>query len=228
MAEITLSDPLGRTIRDTVSFFNLKNNLEIGAWDGTGATQCFIEGMKDFDNKSLKSIEIKEDRFLELKEKVKDYSWVECINNSSINANKLPPFEYIWDSAYMKCPIEHMSYAEKQIEKAGLKRWYDRDKELMSKFDGYLETDSDFYDSVLIDGGEWCGYEEFLQLKDRTDCFFLDDCHTAYKTCKVFYTLKHDDDWHCLLNCVPPHPKSRNGSAVFIKNERFLNEKKQK
>ena len=56
MAEITVDDPLGRMIRDTVRIIGLKNNLEIGAWDGSGATQCFIEGMKEFEEKSLKSI----------------------------------------------------------------------------------------------------------------------------------------------------------------------------
>jgi hypothetical protein len=220
MAEITVDDPLGRMIRDTVRIIGLKNNLEIGAWDGSGATQCFIEGMKGFEEKSLKSIEIDEERFLQLKERVKEHDWIECIHDSSISPDVLPPFEYMWDSIHFKCPIEKMSYDEKQVEKAGLKRWYDRDKKLMSIFDGYLHTDKDYYDSVLIDGGEWCGYDEFLLLKDRTDVFFLDDCHKAYKTSKVFDILKNDTGWGCLMNCVPPHPRARNGSAVFIRNER--------
>ena len=45
MAEITLEDPLGIMIRDVVQVIGLKNNLEIGAWDGSGSTQCFIEGL---------------------------------------------------------------------------------------------------------------------------------------------------------------------------------------
>ena len=222
MAEITLEDPLGIMIRDAVRFIGLKNNLEIGAWDGSGSTQCFIEGMKEFEEKSLKSIEINEERFLELKERVKSYDWIECIHDSSISSDTLPPYEYIWDSNHFKCPIEKMSYDEKQVEKANIKVWYDRDIKLMSNFDGYLHTDKDYYDSVLIDGGEFCGYEEFLLLKDRTDVFFLDDCHIAYKTSKVFDVLKNDNEWSCLMNCVPPHPNSRNGSAAFIRNERYI------
>ena len=221
MAEITLDDPLGVMIRDTVRILGLKNNLEIGAWDGSGSTQCFIQGMEDFEEKSLKSIEIVEERFLELKEKVKEYDWIECIHNSSIRSDVLPPYEYIWDSVHFKFPIEKMSYEEKQAEKAVIKIWYDRDIKLMSNFDGYLHTDKDYYDSVLIDGGEFCGYEEFLLLKDRTDVFFLDDCHRAYKTSKVFYVLKNDKNWGCLMNCVPPYPRARNGSAVFIRNARY-------
>ena len=39
MGEINADDKLGASIIQVVKEFNLKVNLEIGSWDGTGATR---------------------------------------------------------------------------------------------------------------------------------------------------------------------------------------------
>ena len=44
---------LVKQLLQRVVIMALKTVLEIGSWDGTGSTQCFIEGMKEHDNKRL-------------------------------------------------------------------------------------------------------------------------------------------------------------------------------
>lgn len=58
-----------------------------------------------------------------------------------------------------------------------VKGWFENDIKTMSQFEsGFLETNSEHFDGVLIDGGEVTSYAEFAFLKDRTSVFFLDDC----------------------------------------------------
>ena len=58
MGEITKLDKFGQAIISTVKKYNIQTVLEIGSWDGTGSTQCFIEGMEDLDNKRLICLEV--------------------------------------------------------------------------------------------------------------------------------------------------------------------------
>lgn len=44
-AEIHMREPFGISIYNSIISFNLKNNLEIGSWDGAGSTKCFVEAM---------------------------------------------------------------------------------------------------------------------------------------------------------------------------------------
>ena len=80
MGEITAQDKLGAAILHLVKDLKLKVNLEIGSWDGTGATRCFIDAMEDFSTKSLTCLEIDKKNFNSLVKNVGDYSWVKCYN----------------------------------------------------------------------------------------------------------------------------------------------------
>ena len=211
MAEITRDDEFGRAIIDCIVKYSLANNLEIGSWDGTGSTQCFIEGMLRLDRPiHLQCLEIKEDRYNDLCLNTKPYNWVDCYNASSVNVSKLLKFEDIWDSEYNG--IKNYTSSTREI----VKGWYNGDRSLMMNFDeGFLEGNKDFFDGVLIDGGEFTGFEEFKLLKDRTRAFFLDDTYNAYKTKQASYELSIDPEWklESFSNTI------RNGYAIYVKNE---------
>lgn len=204
MGEVNSNDKLGRSIIKYVTELNLINNLEIGSWDGTGSTQCFIEGMKPFQTKSLTCLEIINDRYNELVKNTQQYNWIKCLNQSSVNTNKLilQGFDNIWNSPFNKIPHE----------KEVVYNWYLKDIEVMQTFkEGFLELDTTKYDAVLIDGGEFTGLSEFKLLVNRTNVFFLDDYYSAYKTREVAKILEQDDKWIC-IEC---DMHLRNGYAVF-------------
>lgn len=232
MPEITLNDSFGRAIRDTVIKHEYTKNLEIGSHDGTGSTQCFIEGMEIlrgpcvYDNFFLYCIELNRDRWEELNKntiKHKVYSaggYVWTFNMSTISMKSFIPksFDEIWDS-----PYNHLLEGELSFPKEMVRGWYEDDIKQLSAVkdgEGWLECKNhgDGYDAVLIDGGEFVGYSEFLLLKDITKCFMLDDVFSAYKCAQVYDVLSKDSNWKLLEE----DRKLRNGYAIFrrINNEK--------
>lgn len=211
MGEITRNDDFGKAIIATCNNYNIKTALEIGSWDGTGSTQCLIEGMEKHDNKRLVCLEICLDKFNELCKNTAKHNWVKCYNQSSISyINMLyKDFEEIWNSPY--------NYIPKQINnisnKLAASEWFKRDIEMINMFKyGYIEEhQNETYDAVLIDGGEFSGYSEFKLLKNRTNFFILDDYYNAFKCNQVEHELNTDINWEKISS----NKTARNGWAIF-------------
>jgi hypothetical protein len=211
MGEINTFDEFGLVIIDTVKKYNLQTILEIGSWDGTGSTKCFIEGLKTLKTPKLYCIELRKDRFKALKENTKDYSWVECLNVSTISKKTFLPksFDEIWHSTYNKI---------KETDKVIVSKWFEDDIKIIETHnEGYLDNDKRFYDGVMIDGGEFSGYSEYKLIKDRTNVLFLDDYYGAFKTNQAARELVNDPEWEV----VAGNKHFRNGYAVF-KRKQFL------
>lgn len=210
MNEISLNEPFGQLIRDTIVKHGYRYNLEIGSHDGTGSTQCFIEGMKAiYGDRMLHCIEIDDVRFEDLRKNIPYALWILPLKMSSIPADKMIPksFVEIWDSPF------NNHARETQFERWVVEKWYNEDLHLGSE--GFLTSQYCLpaYDSVLIDGNEFTGYSEFVLLKEKTKCFFLDDVHHAYKCSQAYEELKKDPDWMLMHE----RPDVRNGFAVFIR-----------
>lgn len=214
MAEITKEDAFGIAIIDIVKKFKIQNILEIGSWDGTGSTSCFIEAMGDFDKKSLTCLEINEQRFTELLKNTKQYEWVKCYNESSISYKSLiyKNFDDIWDSPFNGLPKQ---WNPKHI----VKSWFDQDVLKLKQIEtGFLEKNNLFFDGILIDGSEFTGLSEFMLVKNRTNFLFLDDVFHAFKTKQVADILLKDNNWEHLTYCS----KTRNGFIIF-KRKNLIN-----
>lgn len=208
--EIHLNEEFGINIYQTILKYELRQNLEIGSWDGTGSTRCFVEAMNQLGGDLfLGCLEILPERIETLKNIYEDFDFVHPINNSSINYTELihKSFDDIWNSTYNKIPKNLYDYEL-------VKSWYDRDVELLKSIEqGSISNLNKKWDSVLIDGGEFVGYSEYSLLKENTKVFFLDDVHNAFKCYEVYYELKSSDDWELLFDL----PNVRNGAAAFIK-----------
>lgn len=203
--EINLNEEFGYQIYQTIIKYNLKNNLEIGSWDGEGSTKCFVEAMKHLSgDKSLYCIEIVEEKIKKLEQLYFNVNFVHPIFNSSVNYDEMldRDFQEIWNSEYNKIP--KLPNQEKLV-----KSWFDRDIETLKgiKNSAIKNLADKNWDSVLIDGGEFTGYSEFVLLKDKTKLFFLDDVHSAFKCNRVYEILKKDPSWEMLKE----NPKIRNG-----------------
>lgn len=214
MAEITKNDFFGSSIIEVVKNLGLRRVLEIGSWDGTGSTSCFIEGMENLSDKSLTCLEINKDRFESLVRNTQKYDWIKCYNESSISYNSLvyKDFNKIWDSPYNGLP-RHFN------PKNVVESWFDADVVKLKEVSvGFLERDNSFYDGALIDGSEFTGYSEFLLLKDRVNVFFLDDVFHAFKTKEVADVLLKDPEWEY----VQYSQNVRNGFMI-LKRKNFIN-----
>ena len=209
--EIDINEPFGRCIHDTVLKYQLKRNLEIGSWDGEGSTNCFVEAMKQLSGDlKLYCLEIKKERIESLARRYKDFPFVVPVWGSSLVYEDLviTDFEDIWNSKFNKIGTCH--------PKATVRGWFDQDVQQIKKAKrGFLsEYKDETWDSVLIDGGEFTGYSEFLKVKDKTKFLFLDDVHNAYKCNQIHYELLDDPQWTLLHD----FSEVRNGASVFKKN----------
>ena len=206
MGEINESDRFGSAIISTVEKYNLQKILEIGSWDGTGSTQCFIKGMVRLKKPSLTCIEVKSDRYKQLVENTKKYPWIKCVNQTTISLKALidNDFEVLWNG-----PYNHI-----KSDKHTVNNWYNQDINEISKYDsGFLETDKTYYDGIMIDGSEFFGYSEYLLVKNRCKVLFLDDYYSAFKTRRIAEELYKDNNWIC----IDGDKYTRNGFAIFVK-----------
>ena len=67
----------------------------------------------------------------------------------------------------------------------------------------------DMYYVILLDGGEFSTFSEFMKLKDRTTILLLDDTREIKNSDVVIY-LNNSNDWKNLVSST-----ERNGYAVY-------------
>lgn len=212
MKEISLQDPFGKAIVSVIQEYNFRHNLEIGAWDGLGSTQCFIRGMCSLKlPKKLYCLESANDRYESLVNNVRCHTFVEPVNMTSITTSDWLVKDFdadVWSSPYNKI--------KKQYPKEEVYSWYQYNvRTMQEKKKGFLRECKDNFDAVLIDGGAFTGYSEFMLLKARSKCFFLDDVHRGFKCNQIYHELLLDKNWVLLYN----FPNVRNGACVFIKED---------
>lgn len=210
MAEITLNDKLGQVIRDVIYENKFRYCLEVGSWNGLGSTQCFLAAMDRLDGpKVLHCLESNPTRAAEFRKNViRDY--VQLIEASSISQDQLviKDFEAMWADEFNGLPDNPMGFHKEMV-----RSWWEYDMPLPAQ--GFLGSREQLpsYDAVLIDGGEFTGYSEYLLLKNKARCFFLDDTHTAYKCKRVYTELRNSPEW----KLIDEDPNLRNGFAAFIR-----------
>jgi hypothetical protein len=210
-AEINLNELFGQEIYNTIIKYNLRQNLEIGSWDGEGSTNCFVEAMKQLSGDlSLFCVDVVKDKIEDLANRYKQVVFVKPIHASSITYNQLKykNFKELWNSEYNKIPRD--LYSEELVE-----TWFNRDVESLKQTNtsalDYLKNKT--WDSVLIDGGEFTGYSEYLLIKDKTKVIFLDDVHKAFKCNQIYWELQNNNEWQLIFDL----PHARNGAAAFIR-----------
>jgi hypothetical protein len=207
MAEITGIDPFGVAIRRCVQSYPIRKVLEIGAFDGDGSTQVLAQALAaKKGEKILVSLEEKPERFKNLVANTRTYPFVRAVQASSLGWNSftLRDFEKdVWSSSF-----NGLRYPKEQV--AG---WHAEDTARISQVaHGFLEESNESWDAVLIDGGEFFGWDEFRLLHSRSRCFFLDDAFHAFKAFRVRVELSQDPDWR--LVWADQH--LRNGSAIYV------------
>lgn len=206
-AEISTGDAFGRAIVETIREHRFSSVLEIGSMDGLGSTQVFIESLRDADGPRLVCLEIDEDRFRHLSRAVASLPWVRPLMLPSVSAISMTPKEFdrdVWES-----PHNHLRYPRDLVASW----WNDTVGYLNVAPRGFLEVSVETFDVVLIDGGEFTGYDDYRLAKDRCRCLMLDDVHHAYKCARAHAELATDPTWS--LHWQSPHV--RNGASIWVK-----------
>lgn len=207
MAEITPQDAFGVAMKNCIQRYAVQKILEIGAFDGDGSTQVLAQALAEKKGeKILVSLEEKPERFKNLVANTRTYPFVRAVQASSLGWNSftLRDFEKdVWSSSF-----NGLRYPKEQV-----RGWHAEDLASISQVDrGFLEDSAEAWDAVLIDGGEFFGWDEFRLLRSRTRCFFLDDAFQAFKTFRVRLELSNDPDWRLVWSDA----RLRNGAAIFV------------
>lgn len=206
-AEITAADSFGQAIFATVRSWNIQSVLEIGSFDGLGSTQVFIDALRYAAAPRMTCLEADPMRHRELVMNTIRHPWVECVCQSSISMDSLTPRDFdrdVWQS-----PDNHLRYRREMVRTW----WEDTLMYLVDVEAGYLETTSETHDAALIDGDEFCGYDDYRLVKDRVRCLMLDDVFHAYKCSRAHRELGEDSEWQLLW----ADESVRNGAAIWIR-----------
>ena len=207
--QINLGSIAGDMIYQLCLRQDVNNIVEFGTWNGLGSTQCVIKALKDsLSPKHFTSIELYEDFYQLAKSNLKeDLKYVNLLNGTIITNADMDWFDH---SATLSS-IHYGDFNDVQTAHATL--WYAKDLSRLSTAKMLISQIPSQIDLLILDGGEYTTYPEWLKLKDRTKIFVLDD--TKFLKCRKIrqemlnnadYTVLHDD-----LN-------DRNGFSVFIHN----------
>lgn len=161
IGQITEDSAAGGWISTISKLDGIKTIVEIGTWNGMGSTLCVINAIKDTDI-SFMSIEA---------------SAYMC-NMARANLPK--------DSENVSLLHGHVSDELIDIDtlgdiffsdysKATKRSWLEEDKRNISTSPNLIGLMPDNIDFLILDGGEFSSWNEFISLKDRTKYLFLDD-----------------------------------------------------
>lgn len=182
-----------------------KTYLEIGTWKGNGTTRCVVDGI-------LERLE---------KEKGEVYFW-------SIEANRrfYEEARALWLPAAL--PFLHLLYGKvhsdglmsaSEVEahpyfghvKTHYELWYKQDA---IDYEAAPTIRLDYLppqiDVVILDGGEFCGYADWLAVKTKNPKVVCLDDTGVMKNERVYKELKADPQWVCRWD-----KQDRHGWAIF-------------
>jgi hypothetical protein len=185
IGQISLNTKFGKLIYEYAKNNEYKNILEIGTWNGLGSTKCFIEGLLSRqDDFNFYSLECNEDKCSMAKKLYQQIENVHILNE--VILNELPSNIYkIFPEILTNSDYNYWN----KIDFANMK-----DKHL------FLEREKlpEYFDILLLDGGEFTTYYEFQILKNKCKILMLDD--TNVQKCKLIVEeIKNNlDKWEII------------------------------
>lgn len=190
--------------------------LEIGSSAGAGSTRAFVDGIAlNPARPSLYCIEISKPRFQELAIFYSGCNYVKPYNVSSVSADCYPTdqevIEFYRDqkTALNQYPLDLVLGWKAE----GLRYLHETGVEQSGIATIKKENHIDRFDLVLIDGGEFTGYAELLQIYGAK-IICLDDINT-FKCFAARQKLLEDQDYELVLEDF----SVRNGFSIFIRKD---------
>lgn len=159
--QINRGSSLGDWIYNTSCQENIHTIVEIGTGSGQGSTGCVTDAIKNKPNCQFYSVESHKEHY--------DLA----VHNVPKLLNVHLLYGYISDSVidYTKMPGNlFRGYNHTQC-----KTWYERDISDYKNCQNVLHMIPDHIDLLILDGGPFTSWNEFLILKDRSKYIVLDD-----------------------------------------------------
>jgi len=190
--QITENTERCKIIKNVIDTYKPNTVLEIGTWKGLGSTKCIIDSI---DNEvSFLSLETNKSFYDIAVENLKSYQdKVKLIYGRIVEKDEILNF----------------------VQTINLNRWEEQwlreDLENVDKCENVLNQIPKKIDLLLLDGGEFSTYPEWLKLKDRSTVIMLDDT-TVTKCKKINDELKSSENYTLVFETLEGH-----GFSVFKK-----------
>jgi hypothetical protein len=191
---------LGRYIVDICKYDDVKTIVEVGTWNGLGTTRCVIEGIRQ--------------------SKKENYTFI------SVECNKVMYDDAILNNQFNICDNIKFLHG-KLVDESIINKWFDlsilsheqtewliQDIEWMKQVPNVIENIPDKIDFLILDGGEFSTYPEWLALRDRVKYVALDDT-TQMKCSKIREEIINDSRYTIIQDNING---SRYGMTIFKKD----------
>lgn len=209
--QINLGDVAGDLIYQTTKRDDVENIVEIGTWNGMGSTFCVIKALVDINQKkNFKSIELYPDMFqlvtnnLQNTTLIDNYgNIVKVIDYVDLILGRIIEFEEVfW--------FDHGEIDFSTSEHARL--WYHKDMDNLKSSQNVISKLPEIIDFLILDGGEYTSYPEWIRLKNRTRIVALDDS-AIHKCSKIRSEILESGEFETIYDNL----SQRNGFSLFEK-----------
>ena len=197
--QITIDQTLGKDIYELTKLNEVKTIVDVGTFNGLGSTLCIIVGMNE--TQKLWSIELYPNMY-ELA--LENLSKVLKPNMKILNGRIIEYDEVFW-------------FDHETINLTGdthAKLWYHKDLEHLKNSENVIDELPMVIDLLILDGGEYTTYPEYLKLKDRSNIIVLDDVNIL-KCRQIRHELLNDESFILTHENV----QQRNGYSIFRRKE---------
>ena len=150
-------------IDQIIQKYSPKNIVEIGTWKGLGSTKRIIDALiKNNINSNFISLETNKIFYYEAKQNLNEYTnYVNLVYGRIIEIIDVENFV-----------LSHqLTYQEQG--------WFNEDISNLILAPNVITSIPEEIDFLLLDGGEFSTYSEWLKLKDRSKIIALDDTNTT-------------------------------------------------
>jgi len=203
VGQINMDCKMGQYLFQLAKDDDMHTYLEVGTWNGYGSTRCIVEGLKQrYDNNNsyiFYSLECNPDKCKQAQDLYKDVPNVHILNEVFLN----------------DMPSNIYDIFPELKENATFRYWNSVDFDNMKNKPLFSDRKDlpDMFDVVLLDGGEFTTWYEYLAIKDRCKILALDDTNVA-KCQRIVQELRAQPErWKIILD----EPNERNGNVVAIR-----------
>lgn len=177
---------------------NIKTIVEIGTWNGLGSTKMLLNLIKN--SKTIRSFHSVESDVLCFKAAKKNLkNDLEYVNLILGRVHEIDDLNYV-----NKDIIFEYGYGEKEYE------WFIQDLRRYKKIKNVAKKIPEEIDLLLLDGGEFSGYADFLSLYTRSKFIILDDVNSFKQHNVLNFINKNLTDFELIYNS-----KNRGGVRLY-------------
>jgi hypothetical protein len=197
--QLNLGTSCGNLIYDLSKREDVKTIVEIGTWNGEGSTMCVIQSLIDSKNKKeFISLEMYPEMYEKAKLFLSEYKdYVTLLNGRIIDYE---------DSFWFDHNLVDLTHDEHA------RLYFKKDLDYLKTTANVFENLPEKIDLLILDGGEYTTYPEWVKLKDRTKIVFLDDSNIL-KCKRIRQEILDSGNYKTLYDNL----NDRNGVSSFEK-----------